>query len=150
MHLSSSTLKVMADANMLFINNIALLGGAILLHQSMITVATGANLTFVNNTAVDKGGAIYVDPGLMLRDYRNVDDSVYRCRLLKTDNVTLSFANNSATNGGDDVYGASLQVCNVENYVPSISSVSSDPLRVCMCESPVYDKPQCKHNNLFA
>ena len=33
------------------------------------------------------------------------------------------------------------------NYVHSISSVSSDPILVCTCESPVYDKPQCNKFN---
>ena len=173
MYLLSSILKIMANANVLFINHRALVqggaiylsqstiylaiganltffnnrasdeGGAIYLRQSTIDVANEANLDFINNTAGDKGGALYVDPGVMLHD----SSAYFPCFLQNFAHYaahgTLSFTNNSATNGGDDVYGGSLQACNVKNYVYGISSVSSDPLRVCMCESPANDKPQC-------
>ena len=63
--------------------------------------------------------------------------------------IYVFFANNSAGNGGDDIYGASLQEClsNECNSVtfagvtPGISSVSSDPQRVCLCDNN--GKPQC-------
>ena len=56
------------------------------------------------------------------------------------------FLNNSATNGGDDLYGASSQECfiNHHGYGTSESSVPSDPLQACVCETAaVINKSQC-------
>ena len=74
----------------------------------------GANLSFFDNTVGDKGSALYVDLRVTLHDstdyLRNYD---------KIDHGTLSFTNNFATNGGDDVYGVSLIACKklMENHV---------------------------------
>ena len=64
----------------------------------------------------------------------------------------ILFANNSAANGGDDIYGATLSSCQFYQTgslniridrvgPPSLSSVSSDPQRVCLCDD--HGAPQC-------
>ena len=63
--------------------------------------------------------------------------------------MLLVFANNTAANGGNDMYGASLQECSTEcsmidGVSSSISSVSSDPLRICVCDR-YNGVPQCNN-----
>ena len=63
---------------------------------------------------------------------------------------TLRFINNSAASGGDNIYGGTLyglcerlSKCNltVKTDSSGISSVSSDPIRVCACDNT--GKPRC-------
>ena len=65
--------------------------------------------------------------------------------------LTFTFSDNLATNGGDDVYGGSFLECFYSVPYPSScfaatynsnTSVSSDPLRVCVRNS--YGQPQCE------
>ena len=145
-HAHSSALNITTGANVTFINNRALaLGGAIFLSSAAIFVAPGANLTFVNNSAGNQGGAIYVYPGVTTSAVIDAD-IVLNCFLLSNNNNhsigSVHFADNKAVKGGDDVYGASLLACSIINHhTNTVSAVSSDPLRVCLCENPV--KPQC-------
>ena len=148
-----------------FTNNGGYRGGAIVLYSSTLNVAPGANVSFINNTAVGTGGAIYIYPSLIpyqrLLIFENVsvqiEDMFPQCfyQLLNCSagaSYTFSFANNSAGNGGDDIYGASLYFhrdlgiqCNltVNKNNTGMSSVSSDPIRVCLCDSQ--GTPQCKN-----
>ena len=75
--------------------------------------------------------------------------------------VTLYFMNNSAKIGGDNVYGASLAYCKyhtslyyfIINKCPintilldtRESSVSSDPIYVCICDNE--GRPQCTNSS---
>ena len=51
--------------------------------------------------------------------------------------MLLVFANNTAINSGNDIYGASPKECTscsmIDRVSSSISSVSSEPLRICVC-----------------
>ena len=143
MYLYLSTLNVTAGANVTFIDNTALLqGGAIYLSSSKVYIADGAKINFVNNSAGDKGGAIYVNPGVTVASV--IDSRISKCFYQSVGNFTLYFADNRAAKGGDDVYGTSLSACSINNHSSGISAVSSDPIRVCLCESPV--KPQCNYS----
>ena len=152
-----------------FANNRGIRGGAMALYLSTLYLAPGTNVLFINNSAMETGGAIYVDPSLTPHQLLLIMEQVSfpetatedirpRCfyQLLNCSvdaNYTFSFANNSAVNGGDDIYGASLQFhqgsgkCNLNVSINNsgISSVSSDPTRVCLCDSE--GTPQCKNNS---
>ena len=155
MFLYSSTMSIEAGAVVMFSNNLAFnCGGAIDLYLSNLYISEGASLIFINNSAYNKGGAVYVQPGIT-SDVIISDDLDYKCfhhlvNCNKTTTTTyISFINNSATYGGDDVYGASLHDCSFrkECSAPVIvnskgmSSTSSDPSRVCLCDRS--GMPQC-------
>jgi predicted outer membrane repeat protein len=174
-YLSNITLS----GNMLFDNNLAIRGGAIALYYSTLNIAAGAVVTFNNNFAYDKGGAIYIEPGIsplshynmLLRDLVVNEATKRSCfyQLLDcSENSTylLKFVNNSARYGGDDIYGTSIQLsgsicqtsqlnneCNltINGSSSDLSSVSSDPLRVCLCDDD-QGKPMCnrtyEYNNI--
>ena len=124
------------------------------LFTSSMNFVTGANVSFVNNSAYDKGGAIYIEPGVSPRWIdESFDTPPCFYNLLECSNnatYTICFINNSAANGGDDVYGGTLyglckrrSECNLTVITDSssISSVSSDPIRVCACDNT--GKPRC-------
>lgn len=141
------------SGNVSFANYIHNTGGAMALYSSTLKFASGANVSFINNSAYDIGGAIYIEPGVSpswIWDSFDPPSSFYH--LLDCNNrstYTLHFMNNSAVNGGDDIYGGTLyepsNKCNltVTTDSSSISSVSSDPIRVCACDST--GRPQCNN-----
>ena len=156
--LYESLLNIAGGGNVSFVNNLALSsGGGLYLDSTPFVLVAGARMTFINNSAYDKGGGIYIKPGLS--PIPIVTIAVEKCffHQLNCDNgeIYILFANNSAGNGGDDIYGASLQEClsNECNHVTvggvtsSISSVSSDPQRVCVCDKN--GKPQCSNTNFI-
>ena len=168
-NISSSAIKcyksnITVSGNALFANNSGAKGAALALYSSNLKLGNGANLTFINNLAIRKGGAIYIEPGLSPFVYASgLNSQMPFCfyELLNcssTSNYTIHFKNNSAYFGGDDMYGASFhsphcqykddQLCNVTVIGASsnISSVSSDPTRVCLCDSE--GMPQCDQLNL--
>ena len=155
MILESSNLTIAAGADVIFFNNSALnSGGALLLMFSGFYIEKGTSVKFINNTANDKGGAIHVKPGISSVILGITFDVKAKClfQLINCSNSTaeILFANNSAGNRGDDIYGAILEECYSHQTdqlkidrtgPPSMSSVSSDPQRVCLCDS--HGAPQC-------
>ena len=147
-----------------FVNNSGIRGAAIALHSSTLSIAAYANVTFTNNSAQQKGGAIYIEPGIVPSMVINSQAPPTCFFELLNCNATppsydLYFANNSAVHGGNDIYGASPfeayclrkytytwqnYRCNltIHRSTPSNSSVSSDPLRVCLCDKD--GKPVCE------
>ena len=155
-NISSSAIKcyksnIIVSGNVLFANNSGAKGAALALYSSNVKLGSGTNLTFINNLAIRKGGAVYIEPGLSPFVYALwLDLEMPYCfyELLDcspTSQYTVYFNNNSAYFGGDDMYGGSFhspycqhnddQLCNVTVIGASsnISSVSSDPTRVCLC-----------------
>ena len=146
----SSVITLMGSVS--FINNTSIRGGALTLYSSILNLEAGVNVTFINNSAQEIGGAIYTEPDLtrMLKL-----ECFYKTKYqLKDCDATsnLYFANNSAENGGDNLYGTSLGYCQRSDDKHCItttildirkSSVSSDPLHVCVCDSE--GQPQCTH-----
>ena len=158
--LFGSLLNIAADANVSFINNSALSsGGGLYLDSTPFLLVTGARMTFINNSAYNKGGAIYVEPSLSTIPIVAiaVDKCFFHQLFCDNSEINIFFANNSAGNGGDDVYGASLQEClssktkcnqvTVGGVTSSISTVSSDPQRVCVCDNQ--GKPQCNDSSFI-
>ena len=142
----------------IFKNNV---GSAISLSCSKLILQsvnnTNTNILFVNNTATNTGAGIHYDCSFTGNDYSLTSSSCfYEIQGVSLDelkhpvNVTLSFVNNTAINGGTDIYGATPNsLCFVDNdnmiahdirkYVfktsSGPSSISSDPKRVCLCDS---------------
>ena len=150
--------NITLSGNVSFVNNTALRGGAMTLYSSTLNIAVNTVVTYVNNTALQLGGAIYVAPGIIptmvLNDF-NEQLCFYQllnCSANSTYNFV--FEGNSATDGGDDIYGVSLidsdcsfDDCHliINGSSSSNSSISSDPLHVCICDDN--GKPQCENNS---
>ena len=141
-------------SSLTFHNNSANQGGALFLSSGSVYVNNDSFIQFVNNSATLYGGAIY---------FHNQFD--LPCFLvLKDYSSALLFKGNSAKSGvGMHIYGASIRStacmnkCNtlpycgkdlttnnitfIPNLHSSLSPVSSDPKRVCLCG--LNGKPQC-------
>ena len=90
------------------------------LDHSTLYLEQGANITFANNTARDVGGAIYVYTGCNIQDEIESltnGEHVEECWFLLQYDVSqtypltssLHFINNSAQNGGVNIFGTSLK-----------------------------------------
>ena len=136
-----------------FINNTALLGGAIVMIQGPLTVANNARVIFGGNRAHHVGGAIYSTTSSIVYSVQRNQP----CSISFGINSKLSFFNNTAKRGGSAMYGIIMSelVCGtrtayrdyaylsdiIEINPDNFSAVSSDPLRVCIC--PDQSTPDC-------
>ena len=152
-YLSTITLS---SGNILFVNNSGVSGGAMALYSSTLNIAPNTSVYFYNNTATETRGAIYVGN----EGNTDLPLPILPCfyQLLNYDVnssnwYNISFHDNSAMEGGDHIYGAFMHSgdCYVDpahkvvasccaqryfHYDPkSQSSVSSDPMRVCICKN---------------
>ena len=133
-----------------FISNTAQLGGAISMVPGVLTVANNAKVVFQSNHAYHVGGAIYSISNLVA-NYRR-----YQCSILFGNNSKMDLVHNTAKRGGSAMYGIIMSgvLCleskdsdyeylyDTITIIPdSFSSVSSDPLRVCIC--PDQSTPDC-------
>ena len=115
------------NGNVVLINNTGLQGGVLMLISTQVKFKPGVNITFENNHAEDVGEAIFVESDLALYDANNPSttrDCFYQFPSLSVNlsaGYSISFVNNSARNGGDHIYGASMMsYCIVsDNYVCS-------------------------------
>ena len=139
-----------------FFNNSGIRGGAMTLYSSTLNLATGTNVSFINNSAQETGGAIHVEPDLTrMSELKCFYQRDHYCN--KT--VIVYFTNNSAKIGGDNVYGAFLAYCqyhtshdkncpiNTTLLDTRESSVSSDPIYVCICDNK--GQPQCTNSSFI-
>ena len=155
-------------------------GGLSLLGFSIFLLTPETNISFINNTAQFRGGALYVESGNYRSrllcfwqiderdlDYSNVtvpsnqslDDVSTRL------NSRVVFRGNDADLAGNDIYGGSIDQCNLVPTVRQVSSygesgmifdqlfhfegsksnsnqlISSDPTRLCLCVGNV---PHCE------
>ena len=144
-----------------FSGNSGYRGGALSLISAVISIKPNTTIIFEDNTATDVGGAIFVDTSIPYNDETDPDTLIscfYRFPMWKRDSkcYNITFSNNKAVNGGNNIYGAPLNCyCTVfsgENETvrsinPSVtslfsiskndyqSSVSSIPYRVCLTDS---------------
>ena len=127
-----------------FVNNTGIRGGAMALYSSTVFLS-GLNARFINNSAQETGGAINIEPDMT----RNVCPECFYHIQGQYTGITLYYSNNRAKLGGDNIYGTALALCkyyepiNIFSSNISMSSVSSDPTQVCICDSG--DQPQCKN-----
>ena len=167
--LQNSHLIVMNNTEILFQNNYAYeVGGAIFVQNNpfpigALMIATNDEInrcSLVLLSTEDYPGFIY--PGSTFNPSTNpiLPDAIL--------NVTLNFTNNTGWNGGDAIYGEEISTCtfhrlsllnvmvgNIQYFdgahvyfnpdgIKSLSLLSSDPLRACICTS---GRPEC--TNVF-
>ena len=139
-----------------FQNNSGQSGGALALYSSILKITKPARVLFCNNSATKFGGAIYIDNPSF--DFvTNINrPCFYHCLVeVNIDLFHIHFENNSAREGGDNIYGAQVggrcmvnaldyNEKSIFTFVPnnSLSTVSSRATRVCLCNSNG-TRPQC-------
>ena len=124
-------------------------GGAILFECSTdsnilvgIDILSLTSLRIINNTAAGYGGGIAI---------RNCEDVINECIFSQpTDKITISMKHNTATQGGDAIYGGQLEDCKLWDIVDIMerntsSAVSSPPNEVCICSDDFPQKHTCSH-----
>ena len=140
-----------------FINNYGCEGGALLMFTVYLTITDNANITFRDNQAENVGGAICIQNMPIQIDN---DQNCFLIRFQSTEpNVSVVFYNNNAEKGGLHIYGATTKTpCNrylsgtekgtefviledTFSFYPTCnetsSCVSSEPIRICLCEGNV-------------
>ena len=154
--------RIVLSGIVMFVNNSGDRGGAISLHHSYLFLSDFSNISFVGNIARDVGGAIFVKQFPIQRLTSELPQCFYQFNA-HTKNLTLSvyFRSNTAINGGDNLYGGAFHgLCSTYlgddplqnrhflndifrffNKQSTLSSVSSNPTRVCLCDEE--GKPQC-------
>ena len=148
------------SGTVMFVNNTASLGAAVILQQkSVMTLAQNSSLLFINNHAISVGGAIYVDTNT----FYEVDEegnaehiTLHAVCSFQFKGESFEFHNNCAGSGGDVVYGGHMGLAttatgsnclqqfkqfSVINQTNTMSVISSQPSRVCVCNSTGY--PDC-------
>ena len=139
---------IILSGTVAFINNTGIRGGAMALYLSEVCLDGGLNISFINNSAKETGGAIHIEPDMTHPlscsvCFYNIQDQFAKS--------VFYYSENHAKFGGDNIYGTSLAFCerlwyDVIHYFPSnvsMSSVSSDPTQVCLCNSN--GRPQCEN-----
>ena len=157
------------SGTVLFSDNTAYEGGALAFYgESAVYIANNTNVTFLNNSAEDVGGAVFVRNPLPYIEHScflqflaiNTSSQCSGCNC-SLPQISIKFINNTAKEGGNAIYGASVFDCWIEDlhcvrlqllientnhlyFEPGLQSdtsvISSDPTRVCLCES---GKPNC-------
>ena len=165
----------------IFMKNTALRdgGGLLLTSDSKYYLGPNVLISFESNTAERNGGAIKVDVSNLLVYCLetfltsalnqcffqfNSKTNIQYSRELDVLNVRMDFNNNSAGEGGNDIYGGALDNCGLQNVakccdfrssgsvldyitgnMPETLLISSDPLRICMCEN---NEANCNSSSL--
>ena len=139
--------SITLSGTVLFVNNSGIRGGAMALYSStMIFLQNELNVSFIDNTAEETGGAIHIEP-----DMTRISCPECFYKVQGHTHKAFYYSNNIAKFGGHDIYGTSLALCehlehnHTYKFAPnaSMSSVSSDPRQVCLCNSD--GQPQCEN-----
>ncbi len=151
-----------------FRDNHAAYGAAIRLCEvSMFFLRKGSNVIFEGNSATIAGGAIYAGNQCLQRTPTCFYQPILTSRITFSElanDMSLSFQNNSAMIAGDAIYGGSVENCYIYDadkinsineglynsvyqcifhFSPqTVSMVTSDPVRVCICD-PRTGQPNC-------
>ena len=93
----------------------------------------------------------------MVNDQASTDSCSYvgcffhpiNCSKDSSQSITLNFENSLAKKGGSDIYGGSLLECSDSTFLCDLAvnndtSVSSDPLRICICDHNSFGRQQCQ------
>ena len=145
------------EQNSSFVANSAMLGGGLLLTaDSYLYLSSLTTINFLSNSAVKTGGAIDIMQGNPVV-HCDIESAIpiSNCffQIIRTScnqiqyKIELLFEDNTATEGGGDIYGGSIDNCSVCNHRSTGShvfnqitsnntatlEVSSDPLYLYMC-----------------
>ena len=136
--------------------------------KKIISIAEHTTVSFNHNIAGQFGGAIYIDLSITdIQSESNPSTNIW-CfygplnSSSTFEDITLSFVNNSAGQGGDHIYGTSIKnYCKLNSFIviggdvwrrifhiqpnATLSPVSSAALRICICNE--YGKPQCANES---
>ena len=144
---------IIFDGHNTFINNCGINGGGMaLLGFCQLLLKQNTNISFVNNHASESGGGIFVSQVADNIDMINCPfkgSSIYNNDI----KIMLYFVNNTADISGDVLYGGGISNCrnfmfDYHFYYPQqtgLSVVSSDPIKVCFCES---NRQNCSIRNI--
>ena len=158
----ASPIVVQRHTNITFMENSAYNGGALAMqNEATITLHSHSQITFTRNHAQHYGGAlyvnniaqkiIYVSPFILC--FFQTGNTISQRRLLHTSPPNLVFLNNTADYAGSSIYGGWVDLCQYEPFTPvfddmfhfkntlqQLSTISSNPTRVCVC---INDLPDC-------
>ena len=158
--IKASASNITLSGNLTFSNNSAYTGSAfILLDNSILILTENCRVHFINNHATNTGGVFsisnsqtiiisqYFFDDYLISDYEYLISICFlRTQMDDSSTHNFIFSNNSAGKGGDIVYGGDLaygvnnnkncmdtfkEISNISDT--SLSLISSDPLRVCLC-----------------
>ena len=138
------------DGRNKFVNNSGIYGGGIALYaSSQLLINQNANISFVNNHASKSGGGIFVSQVLGEENTTDCSFKVIPYHYPNDTKTVLYFVNNTADIIGDVLYGGKIDDCTNTLYFDhlfyypqqtGLLAVSSDPIKVCFCESKM---PNC-------
>ena len=157
-----SIVVVEQEARIQFTENKAYSGGALTLqNRARIMLKPHSQITFIGNHAQQYGGALYIEEPaesyiLNLRGYRIICFFDVPKQYSSHAIPNLIFSNNTAGSAGSSLYGGWVNFCTTSRSVPGVhyfeamfhfqegpwelSTVSSNPTRVCIC---INDYPDC-------
>ena len=157
------TINLILEGKVVFENNTGTLGGALALYESFIFLRNRSEVQFIRNFARLSGGAIYAKQVQPHQHLSKMAKVIKTClfQFSTYENPHVLFQDNTARGPGDNVYGYGLKsICRMINSQkilrtslrndtpsvfkqvnPGLSSVATDPTRVCLCDSR--GLPQC-------
>ena len=152
-----STIIVEANTTILFMENEAYNGGALALQNgAKIMLKSHSRIMFRRNHAQYNGGALYIEePTFKFKSYL----SIYKltCFFQLPPKISpqaipsLIFSNNTADSAGSSLYGGWVNFCtnsigkvfktvfHFQESAQELSTVSSNPTRVCVCRDNLPD-----------
>ena len=151
--------QITFDGHSIFLNNSGINGGGIALYESSRLllyehINKTLNISFFNNFASVSGGGIFVSQVVGVDKSTDCSFEVIPHRSYYNSSATFYFVNNTAAISGDILYGGNVDKCykedefkNLFDYLQQtgLSVVSSDPVKVCFCQS---DKQNCSIRNV--
>ena len=157
--------ELVVSGNLALRNNTASHGGGMTFIYATLFLQNNTLIEFINNYVTDTGGGIYYPSIKEAKDafcfYQIPTEIPQETTTL---NIKLVFGNNSVLNGGNDIFGVAINdVCYVNEAATissssvyrdiftfrnkSISTISSEPTRVCHCNE--YIVPKCAEKSFI-
>ena len=142
------------SGQMSFMNNLAYRGAGLVLMESTLYIEFDTSITFYGNLASNKGGAILIEgQSIAAGDDPTTNKHCFYQITRRDGTQKMNFTSNFAALGGHDIYGSPLAsyclaydhpdhqarsyeklATNMFHFQPrTLSSISSDPQRVCLC-----------------
>ena len=151
--------RITFDGHSIFLNNSGIYGGGIALYESSQLflnehINKTLNISFLNNYASLSGGGMFVSQVAGVDKSTDCFFEVIPHRSYYNSSAVFYFINNTAAISGDILYGGNVNRCYKEDEFENLfhypeqtgqSVVSSDPLKVCFCQS---DKQNCSIRNI--
>ena len=133
---------IILEGHIVFHNNTGINGAAIMLiGDNVIYLKEGLQVNFTNNIALSSGGAIYA-----LDNTLSVTKCTFQVNYSNHHNISVLFANNTATVAGNSVYSSKLYNCYIDNeYITSTKiydsifnnntqNISTTPVNLTICD----------------